>query len=320
MRLSQAIDEYVVHAKALNYSRSTLSNINDGGKMLLAGIGDRCVQDITARDIEEYLIYLREYVSRRTGKPLAASTVGVRLAFAHALFNLLVERGYIDKNPAQGIKPREESDELIDRAIPLPVLTAAIKYVIARKNYRVLLMFVALADSALRRGEVVRLRIPDIDIQRRVMLVNRRKARRKQYVPLSDTFIWAYTLWMTQRPKVGHDYVFTMPLKNNAPLNPNGLSESIGYFTRYVCGKKWRPHSIRHAWISEAVNRAGISVATVQRVAGHSQTAMTMNYVRHDMEAEREAVEQQILLHDIAPELTGNGTVLTTSTLDYISD
>ena len=69
--------------------------------------------------------------------------------------------------------------------------------------------------------------------------------------------------------------------------------------TEKACGHAYGPHSVRHAWISEALNQAGIAPTIAQTIAGHSDMKTTVGYVAPDLSAARQAVDSMPLLRHL---------------------
>lgn len=310
MYLAAAVNAYLASAQARGLSPHTLRAYRQDLASFLAFAGNRRAVDLRPEDIDQYAIALRELPAQTHGRPLSSHTVRKRIVTVQGLMRFLVERGTLEASPAGHLRPRVQPVDLDRKTIPLPDLTATLRYVshMARNPARNLFVLVALADSGLRIGEVVRLRLRDVDAGNRLLHVRRSKVRKTQPVPCSAIFLWAYQHWLAARPRCDHDFLLTADRAPYAPVQAASLGNSIQYWTKRACGVSHGPHAIRHAWLSEALNRAGIPVKVAQDIAGHTRAEMTISYVRPDLEAQRQAVDAAPLLAAMFPEiLQGQG-------------
>jgi integrase len=160
---------------------------------------------------------------------LAANTVKQRMAAVQFFFVRTLKRPYLREDFPYPKIPRrlpvvlsqEEVNRLIDAASNL--------------SHRAMLM--TLYSTGLRRSEVARLQVSDIDSERMVIHVRQGKGRKDRDVPLSPKLLETLReYWRWRRPQ---SYLFPGGAANHAKDVP-------------ITGK-----GIWHAW-REAVRRAGI--------------------------------------------------------------
>jgi integrase/recombinase XerD len=128
----------------------------------------------------------------------------------------------------------------------------------------------------LRIGEVVRLRVSDIDSQRGVLQVRQGKGRKDRQVPLSPQLLEELRdYWRRCRPR---DWLF--------PGTGNGSHRSITALqrrvTRVVRTLGWSKHvslhTLRHSYATHLLE-AGVDVLSVQHLLGHNDLQTTARYL-----------------------------------------
>lgn len=127
----------------------------------------------------------------------------------------------------------------------------------------------------LRLGEVLRLRIADLDSARGILWVRAGKGGKDRGVPLPDcllTELRAY--WSKYRPG---DYLF--PNRHGQPLHPGNLQRSFRRaLKRSGLTKRASVHTLRHCYATHLLE-AGLDLPTLQRCLGHSNVQTTMGYL-----------------------------------------
>jgi integrase/recombinase XerD len=128
----------------------------------------------------------------------------------------------------------------------------------------------------LRVGEVVRLRVRDLDSGRGVLALRQAKGRKDRLVPLSPRLLEELrAYWRRARPA---DWLFPGP-------GASGHA-SIGQLQR-VCRRAVRAagltkragmHTLRHSYATHLLE-AGTDLPTLQKLLGHNQLATTLRYL-----------------------------------------
>jgi len=143
---------------------------------------------------------------------------------------------------------------------------------------RALLMTVY--GTGMRRSEVVRLRVSDIDSQRMIIRVVQGKGGKDRDLPLSPELLETLRVyWRWRRPKV---YLFPSRGERRGPDVP--LSDKTVW---QVCTEAARkagiakhvtPHTLRHSWATHRLE-AGTDLRTIQMLLGHGDLETTARYI-----------------------------------------
>src|SRR6202035_477977 len=209
--------------------------------------------------------HIREYQSELfTKQKFAATTVTVYLAALRFFYTKTLKRAWSTTQTPYPkrvfalptILSQEEVTQLIDAARPA--------------LHRTLLM--TLYATGLRRAELARLRVSDIDSQRLVIRVRDGKGRKDRDVMLSPKLLDELRQhWRRLRQKPS---VWLFPGKrshaSDRPITPKAIYHACkGAARRAALQKVVYPHTLRHCFATHLLE-AGADLRTIQILLGHS--------------------------------------------------
>ena len=205
-------------------------------------------------------------------KKLAPATVSQYVSALRFLFVKTLRRHFLaeyipfpkSRKRLPTVLSPEEVTRLIDAACNL--------------YHRTLLM--TLYSTAVRRAELCRLKVQDIDSQRMMIRINQGKGGRDREVPLSPKLLETlrvYFRWM--RPTT---FLFPGTVKGvraDVPITPNVVWLACRQAAqRAGITKHLSPHSLRHSCASHLLE-AGADLRTIQVLLGHSRLEHTLIYL-----------------------------------------
>ena len=143
---------------------------------------------------------------------------------------------------------------------------------------RTLLM--TLYGTGMRRSELARLKVSDIDSQRMIIRVVAGKGGKDRDLPLSPTLLETLReYWRWRKPKL---YMFptrTLAHRPNQPISDKTVwivcSEAA---RRAGISKRVTPHTLRHSWATHLLE-AGTDLRTIQVLLGHGDLETTAQYL-----------------------------------------
>ncbi|CAM5316383.1 tyrosine-type recombinase/integrase [Eoetvoesiella caeni] len=153
---------------------------------------------------------------------------------------------------------------------------------------RAILMLLSI--YGMRRGEVVALRLDQVDWAGRTLHVFRLKRRQPQVYPLLPTVAEALARYIdTVRPHSSYAEIFLGLKAPQRPLTPSALFSPVNNkFKALGIEVKHRgPHALRHACAAHLVSE-GLSFKEIGDHLGHRSTTATMTYAKVDLRALRE--------------------------------
>ncbi len=149
----------------------------------------------------------------------------------------------------------------------------------ARNLYhRTLLM--TLYSTAMRRSELCRLKVEDIDSKRMMIRIHQGKGRRDRDVPLSPKLLETLRVyWRWMQPTT---FLFPGTVKGvraDVPITPNVVWLACQHAARAAgIPKHLSPHSLRHSWATHMLE-AGADLRTIQFLLGHARLEHTLVYL-----------------------------------------
>jgi len=257
---------------------------------IIPALGNCSLYDISRAQIEAVLSDLRQ-------KGHASGTLrGVRTTFS-AVLQSAMERGYLDKNPAHGIRIRTTGIRVDPRFYSpaqvrqlLPELT---------EPCRTVVQFAVL--TGLRIGEILALRWKRVDLLRGTIQVAEtysdgefgppKTRSSNRVIPISG---FLRDLLESYRGSTNcrgpNDLVFCTP--SGTPLNQKNLYNRV---LAPACDRIEQPrvswHSFRHTHAT-LLTEVGESIKTAQSLLGHSDLGTTLNTYSHVIpDSQRRAVE-----------------------------
>jgi site-specific recombinase XerD len=141
-------------------------------------------------------------------------------------------------------------------------------------------MLLTMYSAGLRRSELCRLKVSNIDSQRMVIRVERGKGDVDREIPLSQKLVETLrTYWRWMRPKT---YLF--PGTENGwradkPITPKVVWEAVQEAAKRAgITKHVTPHTLRHCFASHLLE-AGTDLRTIQVLMGHRDIEATTRYL-----------------------------------------
>ncbi len=241
-------------------------------------------EDVTRAVLERYQRWLYHY-RKRTGTPLSVWSQHGRLVAVKSLFRWLTKQRVLPANPAAELElPRVTAQRL-----PQPLTDAEITEVLAHADPTtpIRLRDRALLETGystgLRRMELIRLRLYDLDLARGVVVVRQGKGRKDRVVPIGERAIaWLEKYLDEARP----DFV-TEPdegtvflTRTGRPFHPNHLSRlARDYVVAAGIAKRGACHLLRHTMATGMLEH-GADVRVIQEILGHARLTTTQLYTR----------------------------------------
>jgi integrase/recombinase XerD len=143
--------------------------------------------------------------------------------------------------------------------------------------HRVILM--TLYGTGLRREELCRLKVTDVDSQRMVIHVRQGKGNKDRDVTLSPRLLEVLRdYWKWQKPKT---YLFPsyQRKRREQPISSKTVYHAVREAARRAgITKKVSPHLLRHSWATHLLER-GTDLKTIQILLGHFDLEATTIYL-----------------------------------------
>jgi integrase len=263
--LAKFADEYLDYARGKKKTWAkdrTLLRLR-----ILPRMGDYRLDTIEKRQIEKLHHDIRN--------ELTPATANRHLSLIKRMFNLALDWGHIDANPARGVKGFKENNQrtawLTAEEIGRMFVACA-----AYPDPYVGALFPFLLMTGARRSEALQARWQNIDRERAMWLIPDAKSGRGRYVPLSPQ---AVALLDNLPKQPDNPYVFCGHLRGQRLVNVAKPWVRIKKAAKLP--HDFRPHDLRHTFASWGVS-TGIDLYQIQTLLGHSTMQMTQRYAHLD--------------------------------------
>ncbi len=217
--------------------------------------------------------HIRQYqVHLFRDRKLAASTVEGRAAALRFLFVKTLRRPYL---PDQIPFPKRA------RRLPTVLSPDEVALLIdSAKNLMHRAILMTLYATGLRRAELCRLKVADIDSDRMMIHVREGKGGRDRDVLLSPKLLETLReYWRWMKPKT---FLFPGMINNwraDVPIDTKVAWEAVRQArTRAGIKKRVTPHTLRHSFATHMLE-AGADLRTIQVLLGHAKLADTTVYL-----------------------------------------
>lgn len=285
--LAVRLSEYLAWMETRNYSPSTRWNADRNIGYFVSWADERGLtqpEHITRTVLETYARFLFERKTAQ-GRPLSFMTQYQRLSHLRCFFRFLARREVVAFSPAQDLElPR------LGHRLPRSVLThEEMETVLSQPDVTTLAglrdraLMELLYSTGLRRSEVVRLSVFDVDAGRRTVLVVQGKGKKDRFVPVGRRALdWLERYLVVVRPQFSVDAedktLFLTAY--GLPLSVSGLTHAVSRYIRSAqVGKQGSCHLFRHT-MATLLLEGGVDVRLIQEILGHSSLDATQVYTQ----------------------------------------
>ena len=242
--------------------------------------GIRHPGEVTRPVLQRYQRHL--YLARKkNGDPLAYSTQATRLQPLMAFFKWLTREGHILSNPAADLDIVKAP-----RSLPKHLLTIEqVEHVINGTNPQTLAgirdraILETRYSSGIRRSELIRLKLHEVDIERGTLMVRMGKGRKDRLIPLgARACAWVRRYLREVRAElIGLDTATLFLTDYGESFEKNRLSDLVKGYMRAGGIAHGSCHAFRHAMATHMLE-GGADIRFIQAMLGHSELSTTQIY------------------------------------------
>lgn len=286
MRVKDVIPKYLQEMKILNRSpytiRTTKYNLLDLARFLEEEqVHD--IEQLIAGIMEEYQQDLAFRLTAR-GKLLALRSQERRLCCAKGFTRFLHEKDYLVSDPGASVKlPRQP------KPLPRAILTDSdIKRMLAvadmrtNSGYRNRIILELLYDTGIRRLELARIKIHDLDLQTGYIHIQG-KGSKERVVPVCKRVCdLVHNYIVAVRPEIlqGKDHGYLILNRWGGKMDPNGIWAVVKRCAHLArIRKNVSTHTFRHTCATHMLQN-GAPIRHIQELLGHESLESTQIYTR----------------------------------------
>jgi site-specific recombinase XerD len=279
--VAEALDEFLIDLKIEERSPKTILFYRDRLKWFINFIQpSTLLKDIGAGDIKQF------FSSQDTAHTYAYHA---KYRALRSFLNWCVKQNYILQTPLTFRPPK--LPDVIKPAFTDDELNAIINACTGSLGLRNKAMVLVLIDTGIRREELAKIKIADINIEGRLISVTG-KGRKQRLLPISSRTlrtIWQY-LKMRRNPSE-----FLWLTEEGRPLTGDGVGQMLqDLMSRAaITGHKASCHVFRHTFANDCLDN-GMDSLDLQYLLGHTSLKMVENYSRaHKQRRALKALEKR---------------------------
>ena len=243
--------------------------------------------EITREIVGDYQQYVREQTTR-TGRPLANTTVRLKLTAVKQLFAYLVSVDQVLKDPTTVIVAPKEEQRLIRNVLSQTEVADILKKLeprdaVSTRDRAILELFYA---CGMRTSELCDLAIADVDLAEQTVTIVRGKGGKSRVLPIGQYAAHYVGLYLDRaRPhllrgrKTDPGNLFLS--SRGTPFNRQTINRSVmGHVNRIADSeRRITAYSIRHSVATHLIAN-NVDVTYVARLLGHASLETTRRYLR----------------------------------------
>lgn len=251
------------------------------------------VDEITQEKVREFFYY------GRTVKQWKASTFIAHRVALHVFMDWCVREKYIKENPVKDIEipkmdkklptklTKQESLRLLEVIYNYPY---EYKFLRAR-NHAIFSMFLF---AGLRKGELIKLRFTDVDLENMSLFVNCGKGSKDRVIPISYSLAESLKRYLEERKRLNKTCPeFFASLNRNMGFTYSGIRNLVEILQK-ASGIKFTVHKLRHTFATLMLE-GGCDIYSLSKMMGHSDIKTTTIYLYASVEHLRSQITKHPL-------------------------
>ncbi len=278
---------YLDALEVRNYSPETINKYRLGLNDFIEWAEQRSLGtpvEITRPILERYQRHLFREPGKR-GKPISFITQHHRLSCLRTWFKWLAQQRHVLHNPASEIElpklghrlpkhvlSQQEAEDVLN--------TTDVTDLFGFRDRAILETFYS---TGIRRMELVRLQLYDVDYERGVLAIRQGKGRKDRVVPIgARALAWTAKYVSDVRPKllVDENETTLYLTKFGLPFSGSGMSQLVSrYVTQGETGKTGACHLFRHS-MATLMHEGGADIRDIQAMLGHVKLDTTQIYTQ----------------------------------------
>ena len=262
--------EYLIIEK--KYSKNTISSYERDLKKFKSKLGNKKIDEITRKDIQNYLNDLNK---NQTPRSISRNISTLKSFYKYLKLNKKIKINPMDQinNPkTKKTLPKVLSEEEINNLLDIQLKT--------NFDYRNKAMLELMYSSGLRVSELINLNVNDIDLDNDTVKIYG-KGSKERIIPLNDYAKEALKEYLNTHRKE----LFKHGENNYLFLNNHGNKMTRqGFFKilQKIAKEKnikteFSPHTLRHSFATHLL-KYGADLRSIQELLGHSDISSTQIY------------------------------------------
>ena len=279
----RVLEDYRSYLLQRRYSENTIHSYAECLAIFIRFHNNIQLSTITIKDIEQFN---SEYIIKNS----------YSTSFQNQVINAL--KTYFSKRLHMQFDLKNLERPKKSKRLPIILSLSEVEHVLnVTTNIKHLSMLVLIYSSGLRSGELINLRITDVDSERMIIHIKGAKGKKDRIVPLAHTTLHLLREYFkAYRPR---EYLF------NGEGSLLYSKSSLQAIFRKACRlatiqKRVTLHSLRHSYATHLLEE-GVNLRYIQEILGHSSSKTTEIYTHVTSESARKVTSpiEKITLNKI---------------------
>lgn len=260
------------HLRAENKAKKTVDTYGEGVSQLLSSLADQGVVSAAQVLREHVEVFLVDLLATRS-----PATAHNRFRAMQQFFRWLTDEQHLVANPMLDMKAPKVVEQPVDvlseiqvRALITTCRSRALEDVRDEAIVRLL------PDTGIRRGELLGMRLDDVDLDQRVVEVLGKGGRRRQ-VPFGNKTAKAMDRYEVVRSRSEVVHLAYYWVTRRGRLQESGLATMLERRGKRVGLGRVHPHMFRHTFAHEWLSEGG-NEGDLRRLAGWRSNEMVDRY------------------------------------------
>ncbi len=274
LSLNEALTLFTDYLVGEKHPETTVRAYTDDVRLWLSWLSSvttaTSISDLTREDIEEY----KTFLARERG--CEATSIRRKLASIKRLSRFLVDRGLLENDIAEKVKPPRvgtKEPNFLSQAEYKALLFEAQR----RGRLRDLAILQLFVQTGVRVGELVRLKLSDVDWTVPQLVLKGRKHGVDTNLPIPRQATEALKAYLAVRPPSPIEEIFLS--KSSRALDERSVRYMVKYYlAKAGITKKASVHTLRHTYGTHKTAK-GMTLKELQYLMGHKKAETTLRYV-----------------------------------------
>lgn len=221
---------------------------------------------ITSNTILDYIEYLLRNDMKWT-------TINSYIRKLTPVLNYGFEMGYYPKVKVEYVKGQKEAKEIYTQEeLKLLLEHPKQKDFVTIRNWAMTWVF---ASTGIRRTELINLKVCNVNLLERTLLLNTTKNKNARYVPISSSLYDVLFEYTQLRNGENNDYLF--PTVYNTKMATSSVNKELSNYNLSRNVLRTGVHKFRHTFITNAVNN-NVNILLLKKITGHAHTSTLSGY------------------------------------------
>ena len=268
--LHEAQQQFVEFLKSKQRATATVLAYGKDVEQLVTFVGEQHKYEpalINEQDIENFKVFLKN--EKYTSKSISRKVNSIK-----SFFRFLKAQNWVNDNPAAHVShPKYE--------VAPPRVLSKLEYRAlrdaSRDDVRLSSIIELLLQTGIRIGELSNLKIDDVDLKKKHIVINPYESRDERAVPLSDAAVKAIENYLAVRPKSDDKTLFLT--KTGNPFLVRNIRTAVDRYFKIAGIENAKVNDLRHTFIVHQL-RAGTPINYVSRLVGHKRLSTTEKYLK----------------------------------------